>query len=185
MPLVAAPGDVLGHVRRYHHDPFGVADHDVSRLHHDAAAPDRQAEVGRVMQDRAGRAVRAAGVGREVQRGDRRGITQRAVGHQSGHSALHQPRAQDVPERRGADLAPGVDDEHLIRPDGFHRDPLRVRPVVVFDLEVQVLPGGDVAQRELVSDHPLVGPQRPDAAMDVLRKPSLSSSLVRLAVETS
>jgi hypothetical protein len=163
--LVALPGaggDVLGHMGGDDDHAFGVADQDVARLDQDAAAADGQAEVGRVVQHRAGGAVGPGRVGGEVQGGDGRGVAQGSVGDQAGRAPDHQAGGQDVAQGGRAELAAGVDDQHLVRADGLDRDPLGVGPVVVLDLEVQVLAGRDVAQGEGVAHHPPVRPQRPD-----------------------
>src|ERR1700753_660141 len=133
-----------------------------ARVDRAPAAADGETEVGRVVQHRAGGAVGARRVGREVQGGDGRGGAQGPVGDQARGAPHDQAGGQDVAQRGGAELTAGVDDQYLVRADGLDHDPLRVGPVVVFDLEVQVLAGGDVAQGEGVAHHPLIRPQGPD-----------------------
>ena len=148
----------------------------------DAAAADRHVDVLRVVDP--GGDVRALplGVGRQVERADRRRIPKRAVGDDAGRAALHDARRQDVAQRCGARITPRVDDQHVAWPDGLHRQALLAGGVVGLTGWLEVLARRDVAQRKRGPARRSSGRSGRTPCMNVLAKPRFCSWLVSVAV---
>jgi hypothetical protein len=76
-----------------------------------------------------------------------------------------------VAERRCAELAAGIHDEHLLRRDRLDREPLHVGLVVEVDVDVQILARRRGEERERVAEEPQVRQRGTQPLTNVLRKP--------------
>ena len=98
-------------------------------------------------------------------------VPERAVGHEAGGLPRLQPGEEDPAGRGRLGLVAAVHDEHVAGRDLLDRRALRV-VVVLEDLErVDVLPRGDVPQREGGTGHPMVR-ERLDALQEDVAQPA-------------
>ena len=136
----------FGDAARDHHHAFGVAHHDVARIHRNPTAADRHIQVRGVVLDQVGRRRGALAVTGDRQRSNLVAVSQAAVGDDAGHATHHHAGDQDGTCRGGRGVAPAVDHQHMAGWYFLDRFALRVAVVLEHANVVQVFTRRDVAQ---------------------------------------
>jgi hypothetical protein len=136
------------------------------------AEPWMLVDVDRLVHGQVRRRRRTMMISRDRQPGDLRRIAESAIGHDAGDAALHQPRDEDRPRRRGARVLAAVDDQDGARRTLLDRLALRMRTIAEHGDRVQVLARRDVAQRIGLADHRLAGRVQRPHVLDELRAQS-------------
>ena len=113
--IEGAAGDVVGERGGHDDDALAVADDDVAGHDEHARTRNRNVDVERdvAVPQRCG--VGRAEVRRDLERGDAGCVADAAVGHDAGAAAGQHPGGEDVADRAGAGLAPGLHDDDVAR----------------------------------------------------------------------
>ncbi|MNL38352.1 hypothetical protein D3C87_1605570 [compost metagenome] len=113
-------------------------------------------------------------IGRDVQRTDRRGIAEAAIGDDAGDPADHQPRDENVTGGCGARVLAAVHHQNVPGRAVLHRDALRVVRIAELAQLIAVLASRNIAQRVGRADHvDALGPDRMHPLDDLIAQAAL------------